>query len=190
MSAQRARAVLLLILLLYFVLASLYAIYTPAWQAPDEPAHYNYVRYLAENGRFPVLQQGDYVQTFLDRITAVLPPDMSIAGIRYESHQPPLYYVLAAPVYLIFSHVQGPWATPAPGLLPLRLFSVLQGAGLVLLAYESLAAFFRTGRRWRSARLPSLPSCPATSLRWPKAAMIPWPNCCWLRCYLDSWTGC
>ncbi len=55
MSFNRTCAALLLILLVYFVLASLYAIYTPAWQAPDEPAHYNYVRYLAENGHFPVL---------------------------------------------------------------------------------------------------------------------------------------
>ncbi|MDI6834774.1 MAG: MarR family winged helix-turn-helix transcriptional regulator, partial [Rhizobiaceae bacterium] len=31
----------------YLALASLYAIRTPAWQAPDEPAHYNYIRQIA-----------------------------------------------------------------------------------------------------------------------------------------------
>ncbi|HQJ52731.1 MAG TPA: hypothetical protein PKW05_13230, partial [Anaerolineae bacterium] len=44
----------------YLVLGWLYARWTPNWQAPDEPAHYNYVTYLAENHRLPVLQAGDY----------------------------------------------------------------------------------------------------------------------------------
>ncbi len=60
---------------------------------------------------------------------------MSIDSLRYESHQPPLYYALAAPVYGLFANAPGPWATPAPGLLALRLFSVIQGAGIILLGY-------------------------------------------------------
>ena len=47
------------IILIYLILGLLYALYTPAWQAPDEPAHYNYVQYLAEQRRFPVLKPGD-----------------------------------------------------------------------------------------------------------------------------------
>jgi len=35
---------LLLILLAYFVAGTLYAVQTPRWQGPDEPAHYNYLR--------------------------------------------------------------------------------------------------------------------------------------------------
>jgi 4-amino-4-deoxy-L-arabinose transferase-like glycosyltransferase len=117
---------LVLILLVYAVLGSLYAARTPAWQAPDEPAHYNYVRYVAQTGQFPVLQMGDYPHTYLEDIKSRhFPADMSIDSIRYEFHQPPLYYVLAAPV---FSLTGG-------ALLPLRLFSVLLGAGIVLLAY-------------------------------------------------------
>ena len=49
-----------LVVVLYLALATAYAVYTPAWQAPDEPAHYNYVRYLAEEHRFPVLKAGDF----------------------------------------------------------------------------------------------------------------------------------
>jgi len=40
-----------LILLAYLTIGTLYAVNIPAWQAPDEPAHYNYVRALAETGR-------------------------------------------------------------------------------------------------------------------------------------------
>ncbi len=54
------RLVLAGILAVYFVLAGLFAVNTPAWQAPDEPAHYNYVAYVAEQGGFPVLHFGDY----------------------------------------------------------------------------------------------------------------------------------
>src|SRR3974377_348346 len=95
---RRPSVLLLLILAVYLVLGVLYAVYTPAWQAPDEPAHYNYVRYLVQNGRFPVLQMGDYPNDYLEQIKLEkFPPNLSIAPIRYESHQPPLYYLLAAP---------------------------------------------------------------------------------------------
>ncbi len=127
----RARWILAAILAVYTLLAVLFAVYTPPWQAPDEPAHYNYVRYLVDKGKFPVLQMGDYSQGYLDWIKeAKFAPILSIDGIRYEFHQPPLYYLLAAPLF----------AVTGGALLPLRLFSVLLGAGLVVLAYL-------TGRR-------------------------------------------
>jgi 4-amino-4-deoxy-L-arabinose transferase-like glycosyltransferase len=50
---------------------------------------------------------------------------MSIAPIRYEFHQPPLYYLLAVPLYGLFGGV----------LLPLRLLSVLLGALLLPVSY-------------------------------------------------------
>jgi hypothetical protein len=46
---------LALILVLYFALAYGYATRTPDWQIPDEPAHYNYVRQIVENGELPVI---------------------------------------------------------------------------------------------------------------------------------------
>ncbi len=120
------RLILILILAGYFVLGALFAVNTPAWQAPDEPAHYNYVAYLAENGNFPVLHFGDYPHAYLEQIKeAKFPPDMPVTPIRYESHQPPLYYVLAAPIYRL---TRG-------SLTALRLLSVLLGAGIVALAY-------------------------------------------------------
>jgi 4-amino-4-deoxy-L-arabinose transferase-like glycosyltransferase len=120
---QAERWLLPAIVTLYLILATLYALYTPAWQAPDEPAHYNYVRYLAEHHRFPILKWGDYPAAYLEEIKAAhFPPEMSIDSIRYEFHQPPLYYLLTVPVYGLFGGA----------LLPLRLLSVALGALLLL----------------------------------------------------------
>ena len=129
----RPRTLLLLILAVYALLGVLYAVYTPAWQAPDEPAHYNYIRYLAEQGDFPVLHPGDYPSTFLEEIKGRhFPPDLSIDPIRYEFHQPPLYYALLAPLF----------ALTGGALLPLRLASVLLGLGIVWLAYLVVRQIF------------------------------------------------
>lgn len=117
---------LLAILGLYFVLGALFAVRTPAWQAPDEPAHYNYVRFVATTGGFPELKMGDYPHGYLEELKGrKFPPDLGIEPVRYEFHQPPLYYATLAPLYRL---TQG-------ALLPLRLASVLLGACVVVLAY-------------------------------------------------------
>ncbi|MBN1641499.1 MAG: DUF2142 domain-containing protein [Anaerolineae bacterium] len=127
MSRTHERALLAATLVAFLILGTLYAVLTPAWQVPDEPAHYNYVRYLVEQRRFPELRVGDYDQAYLDAITHErFPADWSIDAIRYEYHQPPLYYLLLAPVY----------ALSGGTLLPLRLCSVLLVAGTVLVAYQ------------------------------------------------------
>jgi 4-amino-4-deoxy-L-arabinose transferase-like glycosyltransferase len=112
---------------------ALYAIKTPDWQVPDEPAHYNYIRQLAEDGRFPVLETGDYDQDYLARLTGErFPAELSVSEVEYEDHQPPLYYLLATPIFLAFDGA----------LTPLRLFSVVLGAGVVLIAYAVAATVF------------------------------------------------
>ena len=84
------------------------------------------MRFVATTGGFPVLEMGDYPHGYLEEIKSrKFPPDMSIDPIRYEFHQPPLYYVLLSPVYRL----------TGGAFLPLRLASVLLGAGVVLLAY-------------------------------------------------------
>jgi 4-amino-4-deoxy-L-arabinose transferase-like glycosyltransferase len=124
---------IVLIIVAYLVIGILYAVKTPAWEAPDEPAHYNYIKYLAENYRFPILQMGDYPHDYLEEIKArQFPPEMSIEPIRYEFHQPPLYYILAAVVYKLF----------AGRLLPLRLLSVLLGCCLLWVAYHLIKEIF------------------------------------------------
>ena len=114
-----------LIVIAYLTIGTLYAVYTPDWQVPDEPAHYNYIRHLVEVGEFPVLRHGDYDQTYLEELTSNgFPVHMSVASLSYEGHQPPLYYLLSVPIYR---------ATNG-SLLALRLFSLGIGAGVVILA--------------------------------------------------------
>jgi hypothetical protein len=132
--------VLFLTIVIYLVIGTLYALLTPPWQIPDEPAHYNYVRFVAENLRYPVLQMSDYPHEYLEEIKAKrFPPDMSIDPIRYEFHQPPLYYSLAVPFY---------WLTwfwpPAQQVIALRFLSLLMGGGIIYLAYLIAREVFPT----------------------------------------------
>ena len=129
------------ILAVFLVVGTLYAAYTPVWQAPDEPAHYNYIRALAEGDGFPVLEPGDYDQAYLARLTSEgFPPELAVASLEYEDHQPPLYYLLAMPVY---------WLGDG-AVIPLRLFSLLLGAVGVAMLMAILREFWpeRPGLAW------------------------------------------
>jgi hypothetical protein len=131
------RIVLALIIFIEIIFGVLYAYNTPHWEAPDEPAHFNYVRQLAETGAFPTLVPGDYDQAFLENIkVAKFPPNLSIDSIRYESYQPPFYYLLATPIYLVAR------ALAVDVVFALRLFSVALSAFLLLLAYFTLRRVF------------------------------------------------
>ena len=133
--ARRARyltvAVLSLTLIAYALLAFGYITLTPIWQNPDEPAHFNYARFVAETGGLPELRAGDWDSAFLERLkNGGLGPTDSVASIRYESWQPPLYYLVAAPMTRL-----GP-ADDAPAqVFALRTFDALLGALTLGLAY-------------------------------------------------------
>ena len=110
----------------YLAIGLQYALLTPAWQVPDEPAHYNYIRTIAEHGVLPVLNVGDYDQAYLSQLTSQgFLPELSVDSVDYESWQPPLYYLLASPIFLAFEGA----------LLPLRLFSLTLGAGVIVFAF-------------------------------------------------------
>jgi 4-amino-4-deoxy-L-arabinose transferase-like glycosyltransferase len=131
-------ATLGLIVIAYLVLASLYARRVPIWNAPDEPAHYNYVRAIAIEGRLPILEPGDYDQKLLEHLTTVrFPPSESIDTLRYESHQPPLYYLIAAPI-LWLTH----GAPIHAQVVALRLVTVAIGALFILAIYRLTAILF------------------------------------------------
>ncbi len=106
----------------YLALGLAYARATPAWQAPDEPAHYNYVAYVAERGQLPVLEPGDYPAGKIPIGPRARPADIS--EFRYESHQPPLFYALAALAFLVDRSA-----------FALRTLSVLFGAGLLVATF-------------------------------------------------------
>jgi len=115
-----------IIVIAYLAIAAQYAARTPAWQVPDEPAHYNYVRTIVENRALPVLNFGDYDQAFNQQFTnPANTPDLPIDRLRYEFHQPPLYYLLAAPIY----------ALAGGDLFALRLVSVAFGGALIVVAF-------------------------------------------------------
>ncbi len=103
-----------LLLLLYVGFACLHAFSVPTGKtgyqnAPDEAAHAVYVRNVATFH----LPTHDHPTPFTDKTV----PN------GYEWHQPPLYYVLAAP-FLVF------------GEHGVRLFSILCGVGGLLLIYR------------------------------------------------------
>jgi hypothetical protein len=80
----------------------------------DEPAHFNYIKYLAEHRAFPVLEH------------FVLEPDAFVRN-EFEYHQAPLYYLFCAPFYVL-SGENG-------ALAACRLLSVFFGmAGLLVIA--------------------------------------------------------
>ncbi len=124
---------LVVLLVAYAVAASQFAVRTPAWQAPDEPAHYNYIAQIASGAGLPVLQPGDYDQEQLNVLLEHrFAPTLSTAGLRYENYQPPLYYLLATPVF---------WLSGG-SLVALRLFGVVLGGLTVVLLYATLTVVF------------------------------------------------
>ena len=117
-----------LILLSYLVAGALYAIYTPPWQAPDEPAHFNYIRQVVQNGCCPRIEEGDWGSDYLARLTSTrfAPEHLDqLDSIQYEDHHPPLYYLLASVAFKL----------SAGDLIALRLCSVVLGAAVVCLSY-------------------------------------------------------
>ena len=134
---MRTHLALAVLIAAFLIVGSLYALNTPDWQAPDEPAHYNYIRQLA-GGSFPVIEPGDYDQEYQSRvISSRFDPQYPVTSFEYEDYQPPLYYLLATPVYWLFEG----------DLQPLRLLSVVFGAGVIILAYFITLRLF-PGRVW------------------------------------------
>jgi len=134
---MRKHLALVVLIAVFLIIGSLYALNTPDWQAPDEPAHYNYIRQLA-GGSFPIIEPGDYDQEYQSRvISSRFDPQYSVLSFEYEDYQPPLYYLTATPVYSLFEGE----------LKPMRIVSVVFGAGVVILAYFIALRLF-PGRTW------------------------------------------
>ncbi|MCP5096972.1 MAG: DUF2142 domain-containing protein [Chloroflexi bacterium] len=134
---MRDKLPILLILFIYLSVGLLYAVQVPDWQAPDEPAHYNYVRQLAD-GRFPIMEPSDYDEIYKNEaISSQFAPEYDVYQISYEDWQPPLYYLLLTPTFTISNG----------SLLALRLTSLIIGAGVVFLAY-SIAHLLCPEKQW------------------------------------------
>ena len=82
------------LLVLYFLLALLYSLGVPLWEAPDEPSHYLCIRRLSDGKGFqPPRPTGRMDSVWTDRYIYSL----------YQRGQPPLYYILAAPVMKVLA---------------------------------------------------------------------------------------
>lgn len=122
------RLLLLMIVLGYIVVGGLFATLTPAWQVPDEPAHYNYIAQLAADGCCPVITFGDWQAAYQAELTgARFAPALldRLHTIQYEDHQPILYYLLMTPVYRL----------GGGDLTLIRLATMLMGVGVIVCAY-------------------------------------------------------
>ena len=112
----------------------------PAFNWPDEPAHLNYVLGLEGGHGLPVMTLDGWAPEVLeqlkrDHFDGVGPLDPRIAGISYEAHQPPLYYLAAA---LLF-HLTG-------SLIAVRLLNLLLSCAVVVITPLFVRAAFPDDR--------------------------------------------
>ena len=100
---------LIIIVVAFTALASLYSLVIPLGEGPDEPGHASYVFFLARERRLP---------------------DQRANEVPGEGHQPPLAYVLAAPLvawlpveqrtFDLPGNSRFTWAAPTAGPQPAR----------------------------------------------------------------------
>jgi len=117
------------------VFGSITAARYPLWSVVDEGAHYDNVLWIAEHGSLPVLgqtpaseQQLAIRQGLYPRPTTIVAAKAQLTGLSYEAFQPPLYYMVANPVF----RLSGDYRTKA---YLLRFF----GLALLLVAVALLA---------------------------------------------------
>jgi 4-amino-4-deoxy-L-arabinose transferase-like glycosyltransferase len=96
----------------------------------DEPSHVAYVQTVAEDHRLPVLDR-DKISREVSALQTGRDPDVGapplegLSGEQYEAFQPPLYYMVAAPVFLMTDN----W------FMKIRLLRALGVAFLLLAAF-------------------------------------------------------
>ena len=80
----------------------------PVWALVDEAAHFDYVQWIAEDERLPVLDEDPVHPEVLAIDEGVYPGpprvgagERGLFGRSYEGFQPPFAYMLATPVYAV-----------------------------------------------------------------------------------------
>jgi 4-amino-4-deoxy-L-arabinose transferase-like glycosyltransferase len=73
----------------------------------DEEAHFSYVQQIAEHGSLPIMGKTEtspqglaIAQGIYPRHTTIDAKRDGLGGLNYEAFQPPLYYIVAVPVFL------------------------------------------------------------------------------------------
>jgi 4-amino-4-deoxy-L-arabinose transferase-like glycosyltransferase len=102
-----ARVLVAVQLLALVVLAGVTVHRFQVWAVVDEAAHYDYVQTIADDGRLPLITDVNHpeVRAILDHTyPEPSPRDPATSNLEshsYEAFQPPLYYALAAPAFLV-----------------------------------------------------------------------------------------
>jgi len=104
------RRILIVTLILQMVVVATVAVVIATqfklWAPIDEDAHFSYIQQIAEHGSLPVLGRTEISlqalairQGIYPRATTIDPKKFGLGGLSYEAWQPPLYYIVAAPVF-------------------------------------------------------------------------------------------
>jgi hypothetical protein len=122
MNRDVARRYVLVVFVLAFVVRVAYALVTPPFEAPDEYSHYSYVRFLHTFHQLPVQ------------------PNPAAHPEELEMHQPPLYYMLVAPLFPSTEFM------PARPLLLLRSMNILVSMLTIVVVYAFASSVFQENR--------------------------------------------
>ena len=144
---DRMLSVVITIELLTLLIGGALVVAQPLWSPVDELGHYGYVEQLAEHHSLPVLGQTLMPEPVLaiahgasPSAYYVDPRTQGLYGFNYEAFQPPLYYIMATPLFAIVpDYVQKAYALRA---FDLALLLVTAALGLRL-------CIDLLGRRWR-----------------------------------------
>jgi hypothetical protein len=151
------RVALGLLLVLALLHGALYAVFLPPWGLIDEAQHVHYIQVIAEEQSLPVAGE----RYLSDEIIASLfatrrwetfhwtpppapdPQVMGLEGHSYEAYQPPLFYLLMAPLYLAL-----------PDDMLVKVYALR--AAVVLLSLVTVWAAYRSA----ATLLPQFPPLP------------------------------
>jgi hypothetical protein len=134
--------------ILAFLHGLVYLALTPPWQAPDEPQHFQYVRFLLDERRLPTARDEGVDTPLTEEVRqsmiqfdfwtwrdhAAVP---STLEYRIAWSHPPLYYSLAAVALAPF-----PSLDVTAQLYIVRLFSLTLTALAVWIAYQAMRSLF------------------------------------------------
>ncbi|MEW6685306.1 MAG: glycosyltransferase family 39 protein [Candidatus Edwardsbacteria bacterium] len=117
---MRLDKVLWFIIVLGLGLRLLFCFFTPLLRGPDEFGHFSYIQYLVEHKQLPV--------------------DIYQDGWR-EYFQPPLYYLICVPAFILFS----PWGVKGQ-VITLRIFTIFFTIGVIALTPHIIRVLFPKDR--------------------------------------------
>jgi hypothetical protein len=134
--------------ILAFLHGLVYLALTPPWQAPDEPQHFQYVRFLLDEHRLPNSQDETVDTPLIEEVRqsmiqfdfwtwrdrSVVPPTLTY---RIAWAHPPLYYALAAVVLAPFRSLD-----VTAQLYIVRLFSLILTTLTVWFAWQVVRSLF------------------------------------------------